>query len=96
MTDKKRVYLIPFLLFSLLNSDVLIFRSLLGLCGTGSGKWLFDSNRGERELCQRGSSEVNGPVSMLTVKSWLEPSGASAALSSSAVLKIIFKGKTEK
>lgn len=41
------------------------------------------------------ASEVNGPVSVLTVKSWLEPSGASEALSSSAVLKIIFKGKTE-
>lgn len=32
---------------------------------------------------------------MLTVKSWLEPSGASESLSSSAFLKIIFKGKTE-
>lgn len=42
------------------------------------------------------ASEVNGPVSMLTVKSWLEPSGASEALSASAVLKIIklsLKGK---
>lgn len=40
------------------------------------------------------ASEVNGPVSMLTVKSWLELSLASEALSTSAVLKIIFKGKT--
>lgn len=32
---------------------------------------------------------------MLTVKSWLEPSGVSDALSSWRFLKIIFKGKTE-
>lgn len=48
----------------------------------------------KRALPKR-ASEVNGPVPMLTVKSWLEPSGASEALSSSAFLKIIFKGKTE-
>lgn len=46
----------------------------------------------KRALPKR-ASEVNGPVSMLTVKSWLEPSGASESLSSSAFLKIIFKGK---
>lgn len=48
--------------------------------------------RGKGALPKR-ASEVNGPVSMLTVKSWLEPSGASEALSTSAVLKIILKGK---
>lgn len=49
----------------------------------------------KRALPER-ASEVNGPVPMLTVKSWLGPSGASEALSSSAFLKIIFKGKNRK
>lgn len=40
------------------------------------------------------ASEVNGPVSMLTGKAWLEPSGASKALSSSALWKIMVEEKT--
>lgn len=48
--------------------------------------------RGKGALPKR-ASEVNGPVSMLTVKSWLEPSGASEALSTSAVWRLSLKWK---
>lgn len=48
----------------------------------------------EKRALPTRASEVNGPVSTLTGKAWLEPSGASKALSFSAFWKIISEEKT--
>lgn len=79
-------------IFSFLHSlnPLFIVRVVWDWLGGNSLWWQWS----EKRALPTRASEVNGPVSMLTGKAWLEPSGASKALSSSVFWKIIFEEKT--